>query len=278
VALDDRDRGGLATLGLLQCASEGVDSSTGLITARDLAGCAQGHVASSVKLINTRLAGKAYLPHQLMVYGNGEKLYSVKANAAAPTALATAQTGPVSSSKADQVLAAFEKFAANSNGNWGLRIEPSAYAVAVGQPVRLHYQTSQPGFVQLLYVASDRTEISRMWPSEGQTRRLNGTEGDLPIKLTLTAPAGDNTLLMVLSQQPMNLDAILRGGSAAASPAVIQQLGCELMRQRNIVVKEDSAPSQDCGAPASSLAGQGAIAQGATDGYTARVITLKGTP
>jgi hypothetical protein len=51
-ALDDRDHGGLATMSLIQCAGEGVPSASGLVTAQDLAACAQQHVSKNVQSIN----------------------------------------------------------------------------------------------------------------------------------------------------------------------------------------------------------------------------------
>ncbi|MEO8281074.1 MAG: DUF4384 domain-containing protein, partial [Ideonella sp.] len=277
VALDDRDHGGLATMGLMQCADEGVPSSSGLVTAQDLATCAQEHVGRNVRSINARLKGKEYLPHHLTVYGNGEKILTIGAIALAVDASPQAQSTTTSGSRADRVVTAFQKFAASSNGNWGLRVEPSTYSAPVGQPVRLRFQTNQPGYVQLLYVGSDRQEISRVWPADGQTRRLNGPAGELPVSLTLSAPAGENILLMVLSQEPLNLVPILKGGSAAASPAVLQQLSCEFMRQRNIVAKEDTAGPGAC---AGDAAATGSPVSGSVgvDGYTARMITLTGTP
>lgn len=277
VALDDRSLGGLATIGLMQCVDEGVPSTSGLVTAQDLANCAQQHVSQNVKRINSDLKGRAFLPHHLTVYGNGEKILAVSAKAAAAS---TASAMPVAAggSRADKVIAAFQKFAANSNGNWGLRVEPSSDRAPVGQSVRLRYQTNQPGYVQLLYVGSDRQEISRIWPAEGQLRRINANEGELPVSLALSAPAGENTVLMVLSREPLDLDPILRGGSAPASPIVLQQLNCELMRQRNIVAKEDGPAPSGC-ASGASVASSGAVAQRSTaDGYTARMITLTGTP
>ena len=278
VALDDRDHGGLATIGLMRCADEGVPSASGIVTAQDLAACAQQHVGGNVQRINARLQGKEYLPHHLMVYGNGEKILAVGAIAPASSATTQVQPSAASESRADKVVAAFQKFAASSNGNWGLRVEPSAYRAPVGQAVRLRFQTSQPGYVQLLYVGSDRQEISRIWPADGQIRRVNGTEGELPVSLSLSAPAGENTLLMVLSQEPLNLASILRGGSAAASPVILQQLSCEFMRQRNIVAREDTPAQAACATGPSAMAGIPASGSGAIDGYTARVVTLTGTP
>jgi hypothetical protein len=213
-----------------------------------------------------------------MVYGNGEKVLALGATVAGAGATPQVQPAAASGSSADKVVAAFQKFAASSNGNWGLRVEPSAVSAPVGQAVRLRYQTNQPGYVQLLYVGSDRQEISRIWPAEGQTRRINGTEGELPVSLSLAAPAGENTVLMVLSQEPLNLSSILQGGSAAASPIVLQQLSCEFMRQRNIVAKEDGPAPGGCATGASGVAGGPGSGSGAVDGYTARMITLTGTP
>jgi hypothetical protein len=274
VALDDRERGGLATTGLMQCVDEGVASAGGPVTAQDLAACAQAHVDRQVQRINARLKGRQFLPHQVTVYGNADKILPVvtvdRPGAPAPRPSATG------GATADRVLAAFRRFAASSNGNWGLRVEPSAERAALGQSVRLRFQTNQPGYVQLLYVGSDRREIRRIWPAEGQVRRVEVSEGELPISLRLSPPAGENTVLMVLSSQPLDLDPILRGGAAPASTGTLQQLSCELMRQRNLVVKEDGPAPTAC---ASAPGGPGmSVGAGGVDGYTARIVTLEGLP
>lgn len=273
VALDDKNKGGLATLALLQCASDGVPSASGLVTAQDLAHCAQQHVAESVQAINTQLSRKEYLPHQLAVYGNRDKIFDVKP---LHSAVILAQNAPVAMSKAEAVLAGFQKFAANSNGNWGLRVEPSETTVPIGQAIRFKYQTNQTGYVQVLYVGSDRKEMNRVWPAEGQTRLLGSTEGQLPISLTVTAPAGDNTFLIVVSQTPLNLSSILQDGSALVNAQTMQQLGCELIKQRNVLVKEDSPRVGTCNSLEGTEKGSAALPAGDIGGYTARLFTVRG--
>ena len=287
VALDDEEKGGLASLGLLQCATDGVPGAGGLVTAQDLAACAQKHVDRGVQGINATLSRQAFLPHQLAVYGNSSKIFDLKqlpADKQVPPAAVGGMAGavagaPSASAVADNagaVLAGLAKFAANSNGNWGLGVAPTLPAVTVGQPVRVKYQTTQTGYVQLVYVGSDRKDIKRVWPAEGQTRMLATTDGELPISLQITAPAGDNTFLMVLSQTPLNLSGILQGGSASATAGTMQQLGCGLMKQRNAVVKEDSPQGGTCQANPSAKAEVAPAHPEGAGGYTARLFVVRG--
>lgn len=275
VALDDQALGGLATVGLMQCAESGVSSATGVVTAQDLAACAQQHVGQGVHRVNARLAQPRFTAHQLVVYGNESKIFDVRAIKPAATPGAAAPANAERSDRAEQVLVALRQMAANSNGNWGLVVQPTEAVTAVGQAVRVNFQTNQTGYVQLVYVGADRQDIKRVWPAQGQTRLLTANEGQLPISLRITAPAGDNTFLMVVSQTPMDLSGVLRGDSATADADTMRQLGCELIKRRNAEVVEDAPRPGACPKSSVVAAAPAANPQG-IGGYTARLFTVRG--
>jgi len=115
---------------------------------------------------------------------------------------------------------------------------------------------------------------------EGQTRVLASTQGQLPISLQITAPAGENTFLIVVSDSPLDLKDVLQGDSAPANPQTMQQFGCVLIRARNVVVTEDapSAPPQSgaCN-PGGTTGPQGTTANpGGVSGYAARLFSVRG--
>lgn len=272
VALDDQAMGGLATVGLLQCAEAGVSTATGVVTAQDLAACAQQHVGQGVQRVNARLAQPRFTAHQLVVYGNESKIFDVRPM---PPAAAPGAAPAAPADRAEQVLVALRQFAANSNGNWGLAVQPTEAMTSLGQSVRVNFQTNQTGYVQLVYVGADRQDIKRVWPAEGQRRMLTATEGQLPISLRITAPAGENTFLMVVSQTPMDLSGVLRGDSAVADAETMRQLGCELIKRRNAEVLEDAPRPGACPKGSVVAAAPAANPQG-IGGYTARLFTVRG--
>jgi hypothetical protein len=223
VALDDKDKGGLATLGLLQCATAGVAGASGVVSVDDLAACAQLSVGRGVREINAQLLRHEYLPHQLAVYGNGSKTFDLRPSSGPASGSAVTSSG-------DSPLSIFGKFVADSNVNWDLEVEPSTTSVPVGQSVQVKYHTNHIGYVEVFYVGSDRREIKRLWPVEGQTRVLVGTDGQLPFSLRVTAPSGDNVVLVVLSQTPLELQNILGNGAPVGSQT---KQRCSPPRQRH---------------------------------------------
>lgn len=260
VALDDRNAGGLATLGLLECADKGVSDADGSQTASvaEVAACAQQFISRRVPDLN-RINATRYTPHTLEVHGNRHKSLPVRVlpGTGAPQ------------DRASLVLAGFRGLEAGSNGNFTFDLKASASEVAIGGAFDLTLTAGQPGYIYLLYVGSDRKDIKQLWPPAGQLRRLE--PGSKTLALSMEKPAGENTFLAILSQAPLDMSAILGDGSAPITPQTLQSLDCAGQRMRNVSLKnEDSA----CGQRNASLKGE-SVGLGLT-GYAARVIRVSG--
>lgn len=260
VALDDRNAGGLATLGLLECAEKGASDVDGsqTVSVGEVAACAQHYISRRVPDLN-RLNDTRYTPHTLEVHGNRHKSLPVRV-----------LPGSVSSQdRASLVLAGFRSLEAGSNGNFAFDLRASASEVAIGETFDMTLTAGQPGYVYLLYVGSDRKDIKQLWPPVGQLRRLDA--GSKTLALAMEKPAGENTFLAILSQAPLDTSAILGDGSAPITPQTLQSLDCAGQRMRNVSLKsEDSA----CGQRNASLKGE-SVGQGPA-GYAARVIRVSG--
>lgn len=260
-ALDDAYKGGLATLGLLDCASSGVADLDGSQSAsiREVAACAQQYIAKRVPEINQR-SGLNFLPHTLEVYGNVDKTLPVR--------ITVASSAP--KDRASQVLASFRSLEKNSNGNYRFNFESSASEVVLGSDVQLTFKTEQPAYAYLFYVGSDRKDIKQLWPPEGQLRRLE--PGRKSLTLTIEKPAGDNTFLAIATQTPMDIGQVLGGsGSASATMQTLQAIGCAGQQLRNASLKDESA---GCSVRNASLKAE-VVGEGIA-GYAARIVTVKG--
>lgn len=259
-ALDDRDAGGLATLGLLECAGQGVSDVDGSQTASvdEVVACAQQYVARRVPDLN-RLNGTRYTPHTLEAHGNRHKSLPVRV-----------LPGAVSpQDRASLVLAGFRSLEAGSNGNFAFDLKASASEVTIGGAFDLTLTAGQPGYVYLLYVGSDRRDIKQLWPPVGQLRRLE--PGSKTLSLAMEKPAGENTFLAILSQTPLDVAAILGDGSAQVTPQTLQSLDCAGQRMRNVSLKDEGG---GCGWRNASLKGE-SVGVGLA-GYAARVIRVDG--
>jgi hypothetical protein len=267
VALDDSRQGGLATLGLLECASRGVPDLDGSQSAsiKEIAACAQQYINKRIPEINQR-SRQNYLPHTIEVYGNVNKTMPVRTTAS-PSA---------PQDRASQVLASFRSFEQNSNGNYIFNLEASAKEVRLGGEVRLDFSLGQPAYVYLLYVGSDRRDIKQLWPAEGEQRRLDQGNKTKTLTLTIEKPAGLNTFLAIASQTPMDTRQILgAAGSAATSAQTLQSIGCAGQGLRNATLKEDS--SSGCVSMRNAVLKEDVPVLGnGMAGYSARMVTVVG--
>lgn len=262
-ALDQHDRGGLATTALLQCAQNGVANTTGtgIVSVDELQACAQRIINSTVPSIS-----KTHKPHNIEVHVNGRKtLPSVPvANSGEP---------PTSLSEADRTLNVFTQIAANSNPNLGFDARFTKNQVAIGSKVDLIYSTEAPGYVNVLYIGSDFRDIAVL----AENFKVQSTRNNLLGSAMVTEPRGDNHFLVMWTPDKLNVQEILRNardGRSALSPAVAQDLGCAMESKRNI------APMV---APAKSNCSRNMVMQTATDfaksgatGYGAVRLTVAG--
>ncbi len=245
VALDDPDRGGLATSALSACVTHGVadsDASQG-ISARELAACAQQRINEDVQRMNRHYGG-AWKPHRVEVYGNAERNLAVKALPAPGAA----------PDRAAQTLAAFREIAAGSNGNWNAEVTPSTETARFGEKVAFQYRTAQPGYASVLYVGSDRRDILALLVNKPVTATSGASLG----RTAISEPAGDNTFLVLFSQAPLELDAILRDGKAALTAQTLQGLQAATTQTKRNAGKFIADNPDDVA------------------GYAARVVTVRG--
>lgn len=302
-SLDLPQRGGLATVSLLDCAQRGVADTdgSGSISTREWLACAQAAVDAEVPRINQR-ENTRWLPHHLEAYGNVQRPLSLAlapastptpglgpgpiqtpSQPAPPPAAPPPLPGPLPSpapnplpmppepppSQAARVAAAFRAIEAGSNARWSLQVRPSRTELPLDEEFTLEVDSSQGGYPYLLYVGSDSKDIRQVWPPAGQVRRLNPGLGRLPIRLRATPPAGDNRFLLLVSQVPTDLSAVLSEGRADLNAATLQLLQCPSPRpaqarfpgdpchgMRNVDVREEPL--------------------GEVDGYVARGFSVNG--
>lgn len=297
-ALDDSQRGGLATVSLLDCLDDGVKDldGNGSISSSELIACAQEKVNVAVPLINQR-ANKKYLPHTIEAYGNKAKsLSTVKVIAVAqnnvqvnqPVAVIPSSNTPNSanlqkitySSDALRTLIAFQDFASGSNGNWAASIEMPD-SVKMGTDAAVYYSSVQPGFVTILYVGSDGKEIKAIAenaPIEATQKKFLGNIPILDCK-DVSCP-GINTFLAIFSQGELDINNMLNrakaGDKILVSPQLLANISCatDASLNRNAGLMKLAT---GCNSALSRNAGSMKLAKGANiDGYAARIAVVNG--
>ena len=289
VALDNPDKGGLATTSLLTCAESGVADTdgSGAVSAAELATCAQKIIAEEVPKLNAR-KGSRWTAHTVETYGNNKRPLLIKpipAAETAPAAVAVANAEPgiglvaQQPSLAQRTLAAFEQIVAGANGNWAVSVDmPSNVRLGANAPVR--YGTQQAGYLSILYVGSDQRDIQVLAANElveatsaNQTRLL----GNIPI----SEPAGANTFLFYFSQTPIDATAMLgnaaQGDKVPVTTDLLHSVHCGsglAARARNAgSLQKNSSPCPPLGRNAGMLQ----VAKGAAvDGYGAVVLNVLG--
>lgn len=293
VALDDSERGGLATVSLLDCLEQGVADldGSGQISTSEWLACAQQRVADAVPAFN-RKRGTRWTAHTLEGYGNtaralagiplrpapggGTPALATASTAVTPAATTAPVAGPVappmgspigSPGLADATLAAFRQIEANANANWAAGFElPARVKMGTSAPVRYH--SAQAGFLTIVYLGSDRRHIDvlahnvLLQPSAGQLL------GQLPITDCPGGCAGDNSFLFLLSQQQIDTAQLLAQAQQGRLPVSAQTLG-----RLQCAAGSDSAPcrGRQRNAGALQLAPNAPL-----QGYAAQVVTVAG--
>lgn len=268
VALDDRDRGGLATVSLLQCARDGVPTN-GLATAEQLAACAQKLVTEAVPKLNAQ-HGTRWTPHTIEVAGNKDR----------PMVDVRTSPGPAQSvsggSRPEQVVSALRQIAKDgSNGNWAFSVQPSIASVRLAEPeqkrvVTFPYSSSQPGFGYVLYVGTDGQDMKQLFPEPGENNFMPAS-GEFPA-LRIDGPPGNNTYLFVMSQVPRDFDSVFSQASNGAPNTNTTAIQCELGR-RNSVRVNNGGP---CEKSRNSIRVKPAQSVGPIEGYAAQMLNVSG--
>jgi hypothetical protein len=272
VALDDPDRGGLATVSLLQCARDGVPAN-GLATAEYLVACAQNLVNDAVPKFNAQ-DGTRWMAHTLQVTGNKDRpMLDVRTS---PTAMPSQVQAPSIRGRSEVVISALHQIAKDgSNGNWAFAVQPSSTSILLSEPdqkrvVTFPYASSQPGFGYVLYVGTDGQDMKQLYPEPGENNFLPAT-GEFPA-LRIEGPPGDNTYLFVMSQVPRDFSSVFAhtGAGAPTSSAMMTAIQCELGKRNSVRIN----PGSPCEKSRNSIRVKPAQVSGRIEGYTAQMLTI----
>lgn len=231
VALDDSERGGLATVSLLDCLQQGVADAdgSGQISTTEWVACAQQRVTAAVPDFNRR-RGTRWTAHTLEAYGNtaralqGIPLQPAPGNGSAVPAVAGAAAGAAPAAMAEATLAAFRQLEANANAAWTAGFElPARVKMGTSAPVRYH--STQAGYLTIVYLGSDRRHIDvlshnvLLQPSPGRLL------GQIPITDCPGGCAGANTFLFLLSQRQLDTTQLLADAREGRLPLDATTLG-----------------------------------------------------
>lgn len=194
VALDDGERGGLASVAFLDClagAARDADASAGLSVA-ELAACAQP------KIERMAAGHSRYAPHHLSLTGNTAM---VLAAAAEPAPQAAA-------------VAALQDIHANRDDRRTVTLKPDRAAYRIKQDrVRFDLHSSHEGYVYLVMVGSDGNSFDLLFPNRRDDRNhiLAGETWSLPRAgwgIRPGGPAGRDHLLAVVSDTPRDFSSL----------------------------------------------------------------------
>ncbi len=286
VALDDNQRGGLATLSLLRCLEGGVPDldGSGAVSTRELVSCAQAGINADVPALNAR-RGTRWTAHTLESYGNSERaLSAVKTLAVASPSVAASvpstdnlSTKPLTQD-AKRALAAFSQVVAGSNGNWSLEVEMPA-ATKMGEKAAVHVSSFQPGFLTIFYVGSDGKDIKPLASNVAIDARGRTLLGHIPIEDCPGGCPGDNVFLFVVSATQLASTSLIdRARASGAMPITTEALTDIQCTTQS--AKRNAGALQLNGSPcglAKRNAGVLQPAKGAVlDGYAARLLTVRG--
>lgn len=255
-ALDDAQRGGVASQAWLDCLAGGaadLDGSTGL-SARELQVCAQVRIEQLVGENNGNR------PPHLTLGGNSDMV------------LAAAETA----SNTVDAAAVLKDIHANRDDRRRVRLIADKAAYKAGRDqVRFSLESSHAGYVYLLLAGSDGKYFDLLFPNKKDDRNLiqaNET-WNLPRAgwaFRTSGPAGRNRLLALVSDQPRDFSTL---GMRPAGPFSV--IDASPLTARNIQVV--SAGDAQAAAPECSLTGEqrsADIAAACSDAYGADLIDL----
>lgn len=259
VALDDGQRGGLASQAWLDCLAGGSvdqDGSAGL-SAREIQACAQPRVEQMARG-NTRFSA-----HHLTLNGNADMV------------LASPDELPLTVDPA----AVLKDIYANRDDRRSVRLMPDKTAYKIGQDrVKFDLQSSHAGYVYLLMAGSDGKNFDLLFPNKRDDRNLiqaNET-WNLPRSgwaFRAGGPAGSDRLLAIVSDKPRDFSGV---GMKPAGPFSV--VGATSLSGRDIqfvsagIVQSDQADQSECGAKGIKRTTD--IAAACSDAYGADLINL----
>lgn len=277
VALDDPQRGGLASTSILSCLESGVvdKDQSGSISPTELAACAQTKVIEGVRAINAA-KGSKFTAHTIEVNGNVDRpLLTVPA--VPVVSASTPSANAASASVAVSVEQQLQQILKGSNGRLSLSVNPTALSVNVALPssqreVRFPYTSNQKGYGYILYVGTDGVDMGQIFPDKqyGDNNAM-AVSGEF-MKLQIKGPPGKNTILFVLSQTPMDFSNVFPAAGAAVTPENLLAVQCEL-DDRNVARADGKVA---CGAKRNVARTDNRPAMGAIEGYAAQLITIEG--
>ncbi len=208
VALDDGDRGGLATLAWLDCLSGAARDSNGSagLSVAELAACAQPK-------IERQAAGNSHFAaHHLALTGNSAMVLA--APDATPVVADTAGAMPTTAAAETSAVAALKDILANRDDRRVVRLvtDKSSYRIKQDR-VRFSLTSSHEGYVYLLMVGSDGKSFDLLFPNRKDDRNhiLAGETWQLPRPgwaIRAGGPAGRDHLLAVVSDNPRDFAAL----------------------------------------------------------------------
>lgn len=259
VALDDGQRGGLASQAWLDCLAGGSvdqDGSAGL-SAREIQACAQPRIEQMARG-NTRFSA-----HHLTLNGNTDMV------------LASPDELPLTVDPA----AVLKDIYANRDDRRSVRLMPDKAAYKIGQDrVKFDLQSSHAGYVYLLMAGSDGKNFDLLFPNKRDDRNLiqaNET-WNLPRSgwaFRAGGPAGSDRLLAIVSDKPRDFSGV---GMKPAGPFSV--VGATSLSGRDIqfvsagIVQSDQADQSECGAKGIKRTTD--IAAACSDAYGADLINL----
>ncbi len=271
VALDDGERGGLATLAWLDCLSGAARDSNGSagLSVAELAACAQPK-------IERQAAGNSrFAAHHLVLTGNSAMVL------AAPEATAVVADvpgePPAPAAAETSAVAALKDVLANRDDRRVVRLvtDKSSYRIKQDR-VRFSLTSSHEGYVYLLMVGSDGNSFDLLFPNQKDDRNhiLAGETWQLPRPgwaIRAGGPTGRDHLLAVVSDNPRDFAAL---GMKPAGPFSV--LAASPMSARDIqFVSTTSAHAEQPECEKSGAQRTLEVVATCSDAYGADLITLE---
>jgi hypothetical protein len=219
-ALDDAQRGGLASRAWLDClAGEANDAdASGGLSAREIQACAQPRIEQLMR------GNTAFSPQHLALIGNTSMV------------LATPDTLP----KTVDAAAVLKDIHANRDVRRQVRLIADKPEYKVGKDrIRFNLESSHAGYVYLLMAGSDGKQFDMLFPNKKDDRNLMQANEtwNLPRPgwaFRAGGPAGRDQLLVLVSDKPRDFSAL---GMVAAGP--FSSLAASPVAARNIQIVSD---------------------------------------
>lgn len=268
VSFDNSKEGGLATTAWRDCllgAAQDLDGS-GAITVDEITRCAQTR-------LDQNLANASGILGQHMTLGGNSQFVPAWIKAAFTTPLAPT---PVAS-KPLPPAALLAEIHAQRDGRRQLVVMPDKPALTIGKDaLQLHLTPDRDGYLYLALAGSDGESLYLLYPNQldGDNRVQAGQRIDLPRaswRITAGGPAGENTLLVILSDTPRDL-AQLKG--EAAGPFVHTLLDGE---GRSVLQQALGSTSAQCQATASPLRNL-QLGRQCNDSFASALLTIREQP